>query len=276
MSIRSCSFLGLSSFDDALVPDDDVVTIDLSGLEFIDAFGLVGLAAHALEATLEDREIRLRMPRDGNAAKYLARMHVGDLLDGCGVELDRSLPTIRERDRRDRLIELQSFLDSRGGEQLANYLWGRLEGEVDPQLVTQIYEAAGELGNNVIEHAKSPAGGYMAAQCYRRGKPDEHLVVAVGDVGIGIQASLTRRYGPMSEADAIEKALKPFVSGTDDPGRGQGLPGIVEGVTGFGGVVHMRSGAAARRLTRTGASTHEVSHLRGTIVGAKVPCRPGR
>ncbi len=35
----------------------------------------------------------------------------------------------------------------------------------------QIYEAAGELCNNVVEHAKCPVGGYMAAQCYKRERP---------------------------------------------------------------------------------------------------------
>jgi hypothetical protein len=34
--------LVLSTFDDALVPDRRSVTIDLSDLEFLDAYGLVG------------------------------------------------------------------------------------------------------------------------------------------------------------------------------------------------------------------------------------------
>jgi glycine/D-amino acid oxidase-like deaminating enzyme len=276
MSIRSRSFLGLSTFDDALVPDDGEVTIDLSGLEFIDAYGLVGLASHVVESALEGREISLITPNDWSAAAYLSRMHLGDLVRAFGVELDWPLPRVKERDRHDSLIELQRFSSTLGSGQLADYLWDRLDGKVDPQLVTQIYEAAAELGNNVVEHAECPVGGYMAAQRYKHGKPDEYLVVAVGDAGIGIQASLSRRYGPLSEAEAIEEALKPFVSGTDDPYRGQGLPDIVDGVTGFGGVVHLRSGAAGRRVTRSRASTEQVSHLKGTIVGARVPCRPGR
>ncbi len=128
----------------------------------------------------------------------------------------------------------------------------------------------------MAEHAECPVGGYMAAQRYKHGTPDEYLVVAVGDAGIGIQASLSHRHGPMSEAEAIEHALKRFVSGTDDPHRGQGLPDIVDGVTCFSGGVYVRSGAARLRVTGTRKWTKQVSHLQGTIVGARVPCRPGR
>lgn len=277
MSIRSRSTLGLASFDEALVPDDEgEVIIDLSQLEFIDVYGLVGLAAHLIESTLNRRAIKLLVPQSTNASNYLARMHLGDLLEACDVKLSRPLPVVRETDQRESLIELQTFEDVRGSERLADYLWARLDGQVPGQIATQIYEAAGELGNNVVDHSRCPVGGFMAAQRHKRGKPEEHLIVAVGDAGIGIQASLRERYGDLDETEAIRQALEPGVSGIEDPGRGRGLSEIVEGVTGFGGVVRVRSGSAARRVTRNGASSEKVSYLRGTIVGAKVLCRPGR
>ncbi len=278
MSIRSGATLRLSTFDAALVPDPDAspVTIDLSEFEFIDVFGLVGIASHILEARLAGREVELRVPKNPDVAAYVARMYLGLLLDATDVELDAPLPVVEERDQRGNLIELKPFNSTRGSEELGEYLWHRLADQADGALVTQIYEAAGELGNNVIEHANCPAGGYMAAQCYRRGQPDEYVIMAVGDAGIGIQESLRPRYGPMTETEAIERALQPFVSGTNDPHRGQGLPDIVEGVTGFGGIVYVRSGSAGRWITRDGVSSNNVSRLRGTIVGAKVPCRPGR
>ncbi len=67
MSIRSSCSLALLTFDDALVPDDGEVIIDLSDLEFIDAYGLVGLASHVVESALEGREIRLLVPRNRSA-----------------------------------------------------------------------------------------------------------------------------------------------------------------------------------------------------------------
>jgi hypothetical protein len=52
--------------------------------------------------------------------------------------------------------------------------------------------------------------------------------------------------------------------------------GFVDGVRGLGGAVWIRSGLASRRITRSRAVTVGVSRLQGTIVGARLPCRPGR
>ena len=97
--------------------------------------------------------------------------------------------------------------------------------------MNQLFEATGELGQNVVEHAGSPVGGFVAAQRYKAGAPDERIIVAVGEVG-----------------------------------RGQGLDGIL----------WIRSGSASRTITRQRAVTTGVSSLQGTIVGARLPCRPGR
>jgi hypothetical protein len=43
---------------------------------------------------------------------------------------------------------------------------------------------------NVVEHAGSPAGGFVAAQPYKAGMPEERIVIAVGDGGVGIRESL--------------------------------------------------------------------------------------
>jgi len=51
--------------------------------------------------------------------------------------------------------------------------------------VNQLFEATGELGQNVVEHAGSPVGGFVAAQRYKAGAPDERIIVAVGEVGWG-------------------------------------------------------------------------------------------
>jgi hypothetical protein len=97
-------------------------------------------------------------------------------------------------------------------------------------VVNQIFEATGELGLNVVEHAGSPAGGFVSAQRYKAGAPEERIVVAVADVGIGIRESLRSRYGDMPDDEAIGRAVQWHVSRIRDEGRGQGLPGIVEGV----------------------------------------------
>jgi hypothetical protein len=193
-----------------------------------------------------------------------------------GVGRGRALPRVAERDRRDTLIELERFDDAHGSDRLASFVWERLEGGADGEVVNQLFEATGELGLNVVEHAGSPAGGLVAAQRYKAGMPEERIIVAVGDVGVGIRESLRPRYGDMTEGEAIRRAIQWHVSRIPDEGRGQGLPGVVDGVRGLDGVVWIRSGAVSRMITRRRETVSEVSRLQGTIVGARLPCRPGR
>lgn len=55
-------------------------------------------------------------------------MHLGDVLDAFEVRVEGSLPKVAERDRRDNLIELERFEDSRGSDRLASFIWERLQG----------------------------------------------------------------------------------------------------------------------------------------------------
>jgi hypothetical protein len=80
----------------------------------------------------------------------------------------------------------------------------------------------------------------------------------------------------MTDDVAIGRAIRWHVSRVPDEGRGQGLPGVVEGVRGLGGTVWIRSGTALRTIARGRPTTVGVSPLQGTIVGARLPCRPGR
>jgi hypothetical protein len=279
MPIRRRGPLDLARFDHALTSDReiDVATVDLSRVTFIDAYGLVGVACYVAAAAGEGLSVKLLLPGPEEVRTYLARMHLGAVLDLYGVQVDGALPAVKELNRRDSLVELETFRDVHGSDQLAAFIWDRLVGNADGEVVTQLYEATGELGLNVVEHAGSPAGGFMAAQLYRRGQPDERAIVAVGDVGIGIRESLRELHGPLSDAEAIDRAIQRDVSGLPDPGRGQGLASVVEGVRGLGGVVRIRTGSAGRSITQgVRPATDMVSPLQGTIVGARLPCRPGR
>ena len=250
--------------------------VELAQVSFVDAYALAGLACFIASAARDGLPVELVLPENIDVRSWLSRMHLGEVLDAFEVRVEGVLPRVAERDRRDTLIELERFDDSFGSHRLASFIWQRLVGGVDGEVVNQLFEAAGELGQNVVEHAGSPVGGFIAAQRYKAGAPEERIVVAVGDVGVGIRESLRARYGDMPDAKAIRRAVQWNVSSIPDEGRGQGLPGVVEGVKALGGVVWIRSGAASRMVTRGQARTFEVSRLQGTIVGARLPCRPGR
>jgi hypothetical protein len=256
--------------------DRGVAEIDLAHVSFVDAYALTGLACFIASADRDGLPVRLLLPEHPDVRSWLSRMHLGDVIDSFALDVRGGLPRVAERDRRDTLIELQRFDDSHGSHRLATFIWERLEGGADGEVVNQLFEATGELGQNVVEHAGSPAGGFVAAQRYKAGAPEERIIVAVGDVGVGIRESLRPRYGDMTDGEAIGKAIRWNVSRVQEEGRGQGLPGVVEGVRGLDGILWIRSGSASRTITRQRATTVGVSRLRGTIVGARLPCRPGR
>jgi hypothetical protein len=263
---------GALSFD----LDSGVAAIDLARESFVDAYAVVGLACFIASAAGDGLAVRLVLPEDPDVRSWLSRMHLGAVIEAFGVRVEGALPRIAERDRRDTLIELQRFDDAHGSDRLASFIWDRLEGGADGEVVNQLFEATGELGLNVVEHAGSPAGGFVAAQRYKAGMPEEWIIVAVGDVGVGIRESLRPRYGDMTDGEAVGRAIQWHVSRVPDEGRGQGLPGVVEGVRGLDGVVWIRTGAVSRTITRRRETTIGVSRLQGTIVGARLPCRPGR
>jgi hypothetical protein len=270
--------LHATHLDDVLSLDvhRGVAVIDLVQVSFVDAYALTGLACFIASAAGNGIPVQLLLPNDADVRSWLSRMHLRDVLDAFDVRVEGVLPRVAERDRTDTLIELERFNDSHGSDRLASFIWERLKGGVDGEVVNQLFEATGELGQNVVEHAGSPVGGFIAAQRYKAGAPEERIVVAVGDVGVGIRESLRVRYGDMTDAESIRRAIQWHVSRVPDEGRGQGLPGVVDGVRGLGGTVWIRSGAASRTVTRGQARTSEVSRLQGTIVGARLPCRPGR
>jgi hypothetical protein len=266
------------TLDDVLSLDLDrgAAMVDLVRVGFVDAYALTGLACFIASASRDGVPVQLVLPEEPDVRSWLSRMHFGDVLEAFEVHVEGALPRVAERDRRDALIELERFRDAHGSDRLASFIWERLEGGADGEVVNQLFEATGELGLNVVEHAGSPLGGFVAAQRYKAGTPDERIIVAVGDAGIGIRESLRPRYGDQTDDAAIRRAVQWNVSRVAEEGRGQGLPGVVDGVRGLGGAVWIRSGLASRRITRSRATTVGVSRLQGTIVGARLPCRPGR
>ena len=208
------------TLDDVLLPDviRGIARIDIARVSFVDAYALAGLACFIASAARDVLPVVLVPPEDADVRSWLARMHLGDVLDAFEVRVEGALPRVAERDRRDTLIELERFRDAQGSHRLATFVWERLEGGADGEVVNQLFEATGELGLNVVEHAGSPAGGFVAAQRYKAGMPEERIVVAVGDAGIGIRESLRTRYGDMTDGDAIRRAIQWNVSSIADEG----------------------------------------------------------
>ena len=68
-----------------------------------------------------------------------------------------------------------------------------------------------ELVRNVIEHAESPHGAFVAAQYYEK---SNSIRIGISDVGIGIRKTIARSYPVSDDLSAIQLALMPGVTGT--------------------------------------------------------------
>jgi hypothetical protein len=202
-------------------------------------------------------------------------MHLQKFLEACGASIvGNALPAVKEHAGPDRVLPLQRFGTVAEYEKLAELVWDRLEGHVDPDVLTTLFETLQELGANVVQHSQASAG-LIAAQVYRRNTPDEYVLLAIGDCGVGIRQSLSPRHPTASDEEALWLALSSDVSASGEPGRGQGLPDTAHLVTGLLGRVVVHSGGATI-VCRQQKRTVKASRIQGTLVGARIPCRPGK
>jgi hypothetical protein len=158
MPISRRTALDARNLDEVLSLDLDrgAAVIDLAWVGFVDAYALTGLACFIASAARDGLPVDLTLPEDQDVRSWLSRMHFGDVLDAFQVRVEGILARVPERDRRDALIELERFQDAHGSDRLAAFIWDRLEGGADAEVVNQLFEATGELGLNVVEHAGSP------------------------------------------------------------------------------------------------------------------------
>jgi hypothetical protein len=81
-----------------------------------------------------------------------------------------------------------------------------------------------EVMENVLNHSDAQLG-WVQASTFSKSR---HINIVVADCGLGLAASLTQRYGVLSDRDAIKQAVEK--GGTRDPDRnaGYGLTGCVQ------------------------------------------------
>ncbi len=82
---------------------------------------------------------------------------------------------------------------------------------LDPGKSELIYYVMSELGRNVLEHARTGAGAFFAAEFY---KDQNTIRLGIADVGIGLRASLMRSHAVRDDLHAIQLALTPGITGT--------------------------------------------------------------
>lgn len=124
-----------------------------------------------------------------------------------------------------------------------------------------------EITDNVINHSKSPVGGFLI---HHKIPNSEIIEFTVADSGIGIARSL----GITDEVDALHQAIQEGVTRNKETNQGNGLYGTYRLSCSSSGLFSIRSRRGSLYVTREG-ETHarrENSPYIGTIVNCQIDC----
>jgi len=261
---------------------DDNIVIDLSRVSFIKPPALIGILV-LLEGvskmfTSGAPNISIFPPKDKSVLDYLLKVEFVEALRSLyDWEIpEKDLMTLGKRILP--VIPITRFNNANDVEDIANRMQSTFRTKLVglASLLQPCHVVFSELADNVLHHAESN-GGFVLAQQYNyvRGPM---LEIAVGDCGIGILASLSKKPAiakqVKTEQGAIQLAMQDGITCFDNPYRGYGL-GHVEWE-----VKHI----AKRSLTvRSGTGyiiirggrhmfSDSCSLLRGTIVHTVMPC----
>jgi hypothetical protein len=149
---------------------------------------------------------------------------------------------------------------------------------LSPSIVRMARFVFEELGANVVQHSESPETGYGYAKV---DPARRRLELAFADAGIGFLASLQRNpelEGRVADdAEALQLALTPRISGTASPrmNMGIGLKMLTEFSDMLGGELWIASGSAMlHRRTAGGQRIHSIraiSPWRGSWICLEAP-----
>ncbi len=155
----------------------------------------------ALAETVERSNLRCEKI-EAKSGHYLQRMGLFSFL---GMEADSH---IAEHDPSGRFIPLTQIRDSTELTRFVTDMIPLLH--LEPAEAEPIQYIVSELVRNVLEHASTPAGAFVAAQYYKK---SNRVAVGIADTGVGIKTSITVSHDAQNDLDAIQLALTPGITG---------------------------------------------------------------
>ena len=125
-----------------------------------------------------------------------------------------------------------------------------------------------ELFNNIGDHA-AVSTGFVHAQHYPNKR---ELKITVSDFGVGIPATITNKFGAMSDAEAIRLASQEGVTAQSRPNNmGAGINFLIDCITANGGTVLIHSFSGGLKCYMAGnEQVRRTSIWRGSYPGTLV------
>lgn len=252
---------------------DPYANVDLSGVTYVHPPGAVALvlAARARsDAGLPPPCVV--PPASVDVRTYLERVDVVGKLEALGTDVS-GFDDVRHH-RRLASATFTEVLDEDGGlEPVLPVLWAFLVAQLGERGARAAYSPLVALVSNVDRHA-DPGGGPPPAAAHVQ-VYSNRIELAVGDLGAGFHASLTRN--PLhaalpSDEAALRAAIRDGATRHADPRHGGDVARVVRRVRGLGGVVRVQSrdGAARATAPRVDYRTEPVV-FPGALVSLRLP-----
>jgi anti-anti-sigma regulatory factor/anti-sigma regulatory factor (Ser/Thr protein kinase) len=263
------------------------ITIDCSGLQFVDPFGMIGLILASRSQKLRggapftfylpEGKVRSYLGRAGFLRAALQYASFEPPVDDDWLELmdlyQGTTPSLLEVT----LLE--------GADAIPSVLEG-VETALRAQLSYRKHDAfdicimLSEICHNVFDHNEGKTVCYGAMQTYAPRRGEKFLQVSIGDDGLGIPTTLRRnpKYADLTnDWDAIVKSFENQVSEFDDLTRGNGLYHLLSLVLRHKGTVTVRSGMGKVyvRGDEKWGRRFEVAELEGTQFAMTFPTQQG-
>jgi len=259
--------------------DSESLTLDLGELSFIDSYGLIGLCMimRFLRRTAYNTDVfyplGLVLPHSEETKNYLQRIQFIDYAKRYGF------PALNEGDyryqgekgRSDYLLELTEIKPTQYTyevlevlEPLAKILEKQLN--FDKKDFSNFATAVAEIYWNVVEHSEDK--GIITIQRYTdKARSKNFVLIAVGDLGIGVMKSLGKRYDISQWDDlmAISKAVEFGMTSKNSAGGG-GLARVEQIAHQYNGYLIIRSGRGELCSYATNKVRKEVLFFPGTQI----------
>lgn len=248
----------------------DNIVLDLSGLGFVDPYGMGMLCLLGRHLSTRYWDILCRLPSDSDIESYLTRMNVFDALASY-VTLERVPQTGRPPVHNERLMEAIAIEARQDIEEVLGVIEARVVTILSEELHYTVREITGfknvvaELCHNIIDHSGDK--GFVVAQRYVNHKLNKKFaIIGVCDLGMGIRESLSVRHdvSQWSHGHAIKMAIQKDFSRGDT--RGLGLYIVRQICQENGGSLHIRSGDERVYIRGSRVYVHPSAPFPGTQV----------
>jgi len=248
--------------------------LDLRAVEFIDPYGLIVLDLVINRCRRDGLRLEVDLPEDPRVRSWMNAM--GFFANSPSAFGPKS-PT-RTRPHASTLQPITRIRDEEGVSRLVDRFDARLSSRYPNMTAARksLLKTMVELFQNVPQHANADGTipdfhGVAALQDY-----EDSIVLAVGDIGIGLRGSLSLREGfaRITDKQALWEILERGTSRFAEEGRGGELKNIVSIVNRHDGDLVIRSGSAMIYMDHMrgyGVDVHDVVPFAGVQIGIRLP-----